>query len=203
MSDKMKTKTSNRTLPLLPQAEELLLKQKALIETNKQMLGKSYNKKYLDYVCVDNLGRLILPNRLTHNFIKIIKRNQLRHIRFHDLRHSCASIMLKNGVPMKQIQEWLGHADFGTTANIYSHLDYTAKQNSANTISSVFNFVDSKDKIKEQPKQEEKDKTEELEEKLARLEEQLRQQQEDEEYQEWLKEKEERRKRKRQSDMEM
>ncbi len=203
MSDKMKTKTSNRTLPLLPQAEELLLKQKALIETNKQMLGKSYNKKYLDYVCVDNLGRLILPNRLTHNFIKIIKRNQLRHIRFHDLRHSCASIMLKNGVPMKQIQEWLGHADFGTTANIYSHLDYTAKQNSANTISSVFNFVDSKDKVKEQPKQEEKDKTEELEEKLARLEEQLRQQQEDEEYQEWLKEKEERRKRKRQSDMEM
>lgn len=203
MSDKMKTKTSNRTLPLLPQAEELLLKQKALIETNKQMLGKSYNKKYLDYVCVDNLGRLILPNRLTHNFIKIIKRNQLRHIRFHDLRHSCASIMLKNGVPMKQIQEWLGHADFGTTANIYSHLDYTAKQNSANTISSVFNFVDSKNKIEEQPKQEEKDKTDELEEKLTRLEEQLRQQQEDEEYQEWLKEKEERRKRKRQSDMEM
>ena len=203
MSDKMKTKTSNRTLPLLPQAEELLLKQKALIETNKQMLGKSYNKKYLDYVCVDNLGRLILPNRLTHNFIKIIKRNQLRHIRFHDLRHSCASIMLKNGVPMKQIQEWLGHADFGTTANIYSHLDYTAKQNSANTISSVFNFVDSKDKVEEQPKQEEKDKTEELEEKLARLEEQLRLQQEDEEYQEWLKEKEERKKRKRQSDMEM
>ena len=203
MSDKMKTKTSNRTLPLLPQAEELLLKQKALIETNKQMLGKSYNKKYLDYVCVDNLGRLILPNRLTHNFIKIIKRNQLRHIRFHDLRHSCASIMLKNGVPMKQIQEWLGHADFGTTANIYSHLDYTAKQNSANTISSVFNFVDSKNKIEEQPKREEKDKTEELEEKLTRLEEQLRQQQEDEEYQEWLKEKEERRKRKRQSDMEM
>ena len=169
----------------------------------QKRFGKSYNKKYLDYVCVDNLGRLILPNRLTHNFIKIIKRNQLRHIRFHDLRHSCASIMLKNGVPMKQIQEWLGHADFGTTANIYSHLDYTAKQNSANTISSVFNFVDSKEKVEEPPKQEEKDKTEELEEKLARLEEQLRQQQEDEEYQEWLKEKEERRKHKRQSDMEM
>lgn len=160
-SDKMKNKTSNRTLPLLPQAEELLLKQKKLIEINMQMLGKSYDKKNLEYVCVDNLGRLILPNRLTHNFIKIIKRNQLRHIRFHDLRHSCASIMLKNGVPMKQIQEWLGHADFGTTANIYSHLDYTAKQNSANTISSVFNFVDSKDKVEEQPKQEEKDKTEE------------------------------------------
>lgn len=207
MSDKMKTKTSNRTLPLLPQAEELLLKQKALIEVNKQMLGKSYNKKYLDYVCVDNLGRLILPNRLTHNFIKIIKRNKLRHIRFHDLRHSCASIMLKNGVPMKQIQEWLGHADFGTTANIYSHLDYSAKQNSANTISSVFGFLDNKPKQEEHQKQEQvqdiDNKTKELEEKLAKLEQQIKEQEEDEEYQEWLKEKEERRKRKRQSDMEM
>ncbi|MDD5840998.1 MAG: tyrosine-type recombinase/integrase, partial [Gemmiger formicilis] len=47
----------------------------------------------------------------------------LRPIRFHDLRHSCASLLLANGVPMKQIQEWLGHSDFSTTANIYSHLD--------------------------------------------------------------------------------
>ena len=141
-SDKMKTKTSNRTLPLLPQAEELLLKKKEDIESNKQMLGKKYDKRYLDYVCVDNIGRLILPNRLTHTFIRTIKRNKLRHIRFHDLRHSCASIMLKNGVPMKNIQEWLGHADFGTTANIYSHLDYSAKQSSANTISNVFSFVE-------------------------------------------------------------
>ena len=122
-----------------------------------------------------------------------------------DFKRQCLVNRIEAGesVRMKQIQEWLGHADFGTTANIYSHLDYTAKQNSANTISSVFNFVDSKDKVEEQPKQEEKDKTEELEEKLARLEEQLRLQQEDEEYQEWLNEKEKRRKRKRQSDMEM
>lgn len=209
-SDKMKTKTSNRTLPLLPQAEELLLKQKQLIETNKQILGKTYNKKNLEYVCVDNLGRHILPNRLTHNFIKIIKKNNLRHIRFHDLRHSCASIMLKNGVPMKQIQEWLGHADFSTTANIYSHLDYSTKQNSANTISNVFNFVESKenniDKQQSTTLQEEKDKTDktkELEEKLVKLEQQIKEQEEDEEYQEWLREREERRKCKKQSDMEM
>ena len=121
-SDKMKTKTSNRTLPLLPQAEELLLKKKEEIQRNKEILGKTYDKRYYDYVCVDNIGRLILPNRLTHTFIRIIKKNKLRHIRFHDLRHSCASIMLKNGVPMKNIQEWLGHADFGTTVDMkYRH----------------------------------------------------------------------------------
>ena len=52
-------------------------------------------------------------------------------IRFHDLRHSCASLLLANGVPMKMIQEWLGHSDFSTTANIYSHLDYASKVSSA------------------------------------------------------------------------
>ena len=206
-SDKMKTKTSNRTLTLLPQAEELLLKKKAEIETNKTILGKTYDKRYLEYVCVDNIGRLILPNRLTHNFIKIIKKNKLRHIRFHDLRHSCASIMLKNGVPMKNIQEWLGHADFGTTANIYSHLDYSAKQSSADTISNVFDFVEQESiqsKIDEDQLAKEKEEQEkkELQERIALLEEQLRKQREDEEYQEWLKERERRRKQK-DSEMEM
>ena len=165
------------------------------------MLGKSYDTRYLDYVCVDNLGRLILPNRLTHNFIKIIRKNNLKHIRFHDLRHSCASIMLSNEVPMKQIQEWLGHADFGTTANIYSHLDYSAKQSSANTISNVFDFVEQESiqsKIYEEQLAKEKEEQEkkELQERIALLEEQLRKQREDEEYQEWLKERERRRKQK-------
>ena len=206
-SDKMKTKTSNRTLPLLPQAEELLLKKKEEIQRNKEILGKTYDKRYYDYVCVDNIGRLILPNRLTHTFIRIIKKNKLRHIRFHDLRHSCASIMLKNGVPMKNIQEWLGHADFGTTANIYSHLDYSAKQSSADTISNVFDFVEQESiqsKIDEEQlvKGKEEQEKKELQERIALLEEQLRKQREDEEYQEWLKERERRRKQK-DSEMEM
>lgn len=50
---------------------------------------------------------------------------------FHDLRHSCASLLLANGVVLKQIHDWLGHSDFGTTANIYAHLDYSSKISSA------------------------------------------------------------------------
>ena len=66
-------------------------------------------------------------------------------VRFHDLRHTCASLLLKNGVPMKQLQEWLGHSDFSTTANIYAHLDYNSKLNSADAMisgmSGALNFV--------------------------------------------------------------
>lgn len=174
-SDKLKNETSNRILPLLPQAENLLLEKKRQIENNKTMLDKQYDNQYLDYVCVDNMGRLIRPGRLTHSFCKILKQNNLKHIRFHDLRHSCASIMLANGVPMKQIQEWLGHADFGTTANIYSHLNYSSKLNSANTISNVFDFskqeVQENMKVKSQKEIELEKEVEELKQKLAEQEE--------------------------------
>ena len=166
-SDKLKNETSNRVLPLLPQAEELLTKKKEEIEKNMTELGKSYNQQNLEYVCVDNIGRLILPNRLTKAFNKILERNGLKHIRFHDLRHSCASIMLANNVPMKQIQEWLGHADFSTTANIYSHLDYKTKMDSANTISNVFDFDKENDEVEEE--QTEKLSTEEIEKEIEEL----------------------------------
>lgn len=107
---------------------------------NKKMCGNSYNKDFLDYVCVNNLGELFKPDYLTQHFKIIQDKNNLKHIRFHDLRHSCASLMLANGTPMKQIQEWLGHSTFQTTADIYAHLDYSSKISSANTISNALTF---------------------------------------------------------------
>ena len=56
----------------------------------------------------------------------------MKMIRFHDLRHSCASLLLANGVSIKEIQIWLGHSNYSTTANIYAHLDVAAKQNERN-----------------------------------------------------------------------
>ena len=77
------------------------------------------------------MGNIFNPRSVTANFSKLLEQNGLRHIRFHDLRHSCASLLLANDVPLKQIQEWLGHSDFTTTANIYAHLDYKSKSTSA------------------------------------------------------------------------
>ena len=132
--DTTKTKSSMRTLPLVPAFKEKLLKLKEQQEEYKRVCGRCYNKKYLEYICVDEMGTLISPHYLTASFPKLLEKNNLRHIRFHDLRHSCASLLLANGVPMKQIQEWLGHSDFSTTANVYAHLDYNSKLSSADAM---------------------------------------------------------------------
>ena len=71
------------------------------------------------------------------SFPIVLERNGLRKIRFHDLRHSCASLLYSHGVSLKEIQEWLGHSDISTTSNIYTHLDYSSKVASANAILSL------------------------------------------------------------------
>ena len=132
--DVMKTKSSYRTLPLLPFIEDELLKEKAKQKEMKQVMRRDYNTDYEEYVNVDALGRLYKPNFVTNHFDVVLNRNGMRHIRFHELRHSCASLLLAKHIPMKMIQDWLGHSDIQTTANIYSHLDAQSKQESAAVI---------------------------------------------------------------------
>ena len=126
-----KTKSSLRTLPLIGSFREYFLQVKEAQELNKQICGNCYNHEYDGFVFVDELGERMRANYLTSAFPKFLEDHGLRRMRFHDLRHSCASLLLANGVPLKHIQEWLGHSDFTTTANIYAHLDYSSKITSA------------------------------------------------------------------------
>ena len=126
-----KTKSSLRTLPLIGSFREYFLQVKEAQELNKQVCGNCYNYEYDGFVFVDELGERMRANYLTSAFPKFLESHGLRRMRFHDLRHSCASLLLANGVPLKHIQEWLGHSDFTTTANIYAHLDYKSKITSA------------------------------------------------------------------------
>ncbi|MBE7080777.1 MAG: site-specific integrase, partial [Clostridiales bacterium] len=135
--DVMKTKSSYRSLPLIPQVKEILLQEKAKQESMRKLLRGAYNKKYLDYVCVDAIGDILTPKYISSHFKVILAKNGLKKIRFHDLRHSCASLLLANKVPMKMIQDWLGHSDMSTTANIYSHVDHTSKLESAKVIGNL------------------------------------------------------------------
>ncbi len=110
------------------------MREKARQEEMKRVMRRAYSKKDEEYICVDALGKLIRPDYVTSHFTVILKQNDLKKIRFHDLRHSCASLLLANKVPMKMIQDWLGHSDMGTTANIYSHIDSESKKDSAKAI---------------------------------------------------------------------
>lgn len=139
--ERTKTKASHRTLPLVAPFEELLYRMKADQERNRKLCGGVYCTKYLDFIYVDELGERIKPNYITQHFSIVIKNNGLKKIRFHDLRHSCASLLYANGVSLKEIQEWLGHSDISTTSNIYTHLDYSTKISSANAILNVFPTV--------------------------------------------------------------
>ena len=139
--DRVKNCSSNRTLPLIPYIEELLLKEKEKQEKNKKLYGNTY-KNTEGYILVDDEGNLIKPDRVTRHFSALLKENGLKKIRFHDLRHSCASLLLSNGSNYKAIQAWLGHSCASTTMNIYSHIDSSVNQMSANVIANVFSPVE-------------------------------------------------------------
>lgn len=121
-------------MPLVEPFEQLLLLLKAEQAVNRKVCGNMYCADYLGYVYVNELGERIKPNFITQNFAITLVNNNLKKIRFHDLRHSCATLLYANGVSLKEIQEWLGHSDISTTSNIYTHLDFNSKVASANAI---------------------------------------------------------------------
>ena len=124
-----KTKNDKvKILPLLPFIEKILTSLKHSVHTHKI------------YVCTDSQREPLKVNYLTKQFKKLITENDLSPVRLHDLRHSTATFLVNAGVHIKDIQAWLGHTDYCTTANIYSHTDMNNKLRIADTIKNLFNF---------------------------------------------------------------
>ena len=120
-----KTATSNRLLPLNQQIETYLQNLRAQQESNKQMCGDCYINS--DFVCVNTMGEPINPDYVTHHYSDLLKKSGLKKIRFHDLRHSCASFLYCMGFTSGQIQDWLGHYSESFTKATYIHPDMTFK----------------------------------------------------------------------------
>lgn len=108
-----KTKASIRTLPLpdtlIPILKAHLERQQAEFPDNK-------------YVFASTTGTPISPRNLVRQFKAILTKAKLRDMRFHDLRHSCATFLIANGVHPRTIMEILGHAQISTTLNTYGHV---------------------------------------------------------------------------------
>ena len=102
-SDELKTESSRRVLPLDENLLDFFSSIKERQERNREVCGNSYNTNYEDYVCVNAMGELINPDYVSGMFGKLIKRHELKPIRYHDLRHSCASLLLQLGYSMKEI----------------------------------------------------------------------------------------------------
>ena len=117
--DTTKTKSSMRTLPLVPAFKMKLEKLREDQKEYMRVCGKCYDKRYLDYICVDEMGTLISPHYLTSAFPKLLEKNGLRKIRYHDLRHPYVKCKTKNILTKRHlVRECTGYL-FETSSSDY------------------------------------------------------------------------------------
>lgn len=115
-----KTTKGKRMIDLSPLAASILRDHQEKQALDRTMFGIPLKDD--DYVFSDLEGKPLLPNTITHAWIKLVKRIGIKPIRLHDARHSHASLMLKQGAHPKVVQERLGHASIQVTLDIYSHV---------------------------------------------------------------------------------
>lgn len=120
-TDKPKTLRSKRTISVPSICFELLKELKSKQVVMKEMYKGSWVETQLDYVFKDEYGNYFNPNRLTRNWNAFIRKHNLKHIRLHDLRHTCATFLLSHNTPIATVSKKLGHADNYTTYNFYTH----------------------------------------------------------------------------------
>jgi Site-specific recombinase XerD len=134
--DKTKSEKSKREFPLLQDVKELLLRLREQQTEDCKIFGNTYIESEYIFKWAD--GKLYSPDCVTRSFQRVLKNNNLPKMRFHDLRHSTASILYDKGWDLKAIQDWLGHSDIETTLNIYTHISNQRKVNSAKDLENTF-----------------------------------------------------------------
>jgi integrase len=111
-----KTAQSHREVALPPSLAILLREHKARNEVERLLLGKPLTEDDFVFAHPDSIP--LNPDTVTHAFGKLIRKAGLPHLRLHDLRHTHATVMLKEGIHPKIVQERLGHSNIATTLNI-------------------------------------------------------------------------------------
>ena len=124
MEAPLKTKNAYRTLPLAADAIDIL-------KAQKKKVGNS------PWVFPSPTGGPLSPDCVNNMLHRVLKRAGLPSIRFHDLRHTFATLALQNGVDIKTVSGMLGHYSAGFTLDTYAHVTTSAKREAANTMSCV------------------------------------------------------------------
>lgn len=131
--DKVKRSKSYRSFPLPPYMKLLLIKY-----MNQRYPDNIPNAE--DYVFADNTNQMMDPDYLSRAFRKLLADNGLRPIRFHDIRHSCAGMLINARVSLPEVQQWMGHSCIFTTIDQYGHLEFASKLSSAKIISQELKY---------------------------------------------------------------
>lgn len=134
--DKTKNETSRSTYPLNDIAIALLKSEKEKQIKMRAFYGKAYKDE--GYVFTWEDGTSYNPDYITRKFQKVVKSSGMPKMRFHDLRHSTASILHDLGWDIKDIQEWMRHKSIETTADIYTHVSKARIEKIANGLSEAF-----------------------------------------------------------------
>ena len=130
---------SIRSLALPDLLKDILIRHKRIQKRCKLMVGENYKDNNL--VCCKADGEPYSPNTLSHKFANTLKDNALPHIRFHDLRHSAASLMLTSGVNMKVASKRLGHSTMNITSDLYSHVEESVDTDAAKKINATLSIM--------------------------------------------------------------
>jgi integrase len=137
-----KSEESIRTLPLTQGIKEILLRRKEFQKNQLNVMKGTYEDN--DMVVCNDDGTLIDPRNFSKRFSDLLRKYNMKHIRFHDLRHTCATLMQNLGVDLKDTSTWLGHSSISITSDIYIKPVTKKKVHVANLVSdSIFNHHES------------------------------------------------------------
>lgn len=132
-----KSEAGSRSFCLSAPQVQILKAWRAKQAEQRLLLGCKYDMLWDGFVCRDKEGKLITPEYISYTFPKILKRANLPKIRFHDLRHTNAVLLLSNGATMQDVQSWLGHESYSTTDMFYGGILSESKKRTATIIQDV------------------------------------------------------------------
>jgi integrase len=115
-----KTEQSHRTIPLPAIVRASLRAHARRQAEDRERAGECWQPS--GFVFTTKRGRPLDAKNVTHRFQAIVKRADLPHQRFHDLRHACASLLLCQGLNLKDVSETLGHSRIAVTVDLYGHM---------------------------------------------------------------------------------
>jgi integrase len=134
--EKTKSRASKRDLFMPKALKEYLQTVWDRQEEERKLTGRTFSDT--EHICQWADGTVFQPDYVSQRFAKILKKNSLPHIRFHDLRHTAGSLLVNGGHTIKQVQEFLGHEKASTTLDIYTHVSMEGKKDTALAMDKLF-----------------------------------------------------------------